>query len=993
MPLTIILIFTVCAIIIGIIIYKSNKKFASAQQHAADTIASVHKKLQIVNEQQVKLQAEVILSNEKLTVADRLIKEQAETLSKYQSDDHKLNGAHGAIELKQIESVLEASEKRFRALIENISDAIVVNDENSNLIYQSPSVTRILGYNMEEQIGRPSLSYVHPDHKSEFTTLYRNLKLNPGKPYHFQYRFKHKTGHYVWLEGVITNLLQDASVKAYVANYQDITDRKIVEEKLKSSQRNLDTLINNTNDWIWLIDKEYKLVLANRSFEELTFKSSGKHIPIGADILINTTTKEEYQTWRDRYTNALQGNQLIVEESSTGSDGKKLFNEITMNPVYDEQHNVIGAGCFSRDITERKFIEQKLKYFIDQYDIVSMATNDAIWDWYLATDAIVWNHGLKTIFGYEEKNITYSRKWRSENVHFEDCNAFENEIENTFKKRRTNFSCTYRFRCSNGIYKYVFDRAYVIYENDVPVRMIGAIQDIDDRMGNLDEVKKLSLVASKTENAVAITDKNNRIEWINNSFTRLTGYNLREVIGKKPFDLVQGHETDEATVKRIEVKMIKGESVSEELINYSKSGSKYFVKLEVTPIFNDLGQLEKFISIQSDITKQKEFERNITSIARELANLIEYANTPIFGIDRNGYINEWNKVVAELTGYNKNEVYGKKLLEAFIEPDMWPMLNEQLYRIFQGFAIANIELPIYTKNKERVTVLLNATPRRNSSSEIVGAFIVGQNITELIEYRQNLEKKVEERTRALNESLKKEKELVEMKSKFVSMVSHEFRTPLSSISLASGFIKKYQDKISKEDATLKLDNIEKQVRHMTFLLNDILTIGKSEAGKIQTQVTPLPLKSFLQNLVRDVEQSTGGTHKVQLDIDCHFDIIYSDEKLLRNIIINLLTNAIKFSPQQNSITLMVDCNSTDRLQIKTQDKGMGISDEDLPNIFTAFHRGNNVGVVQGTGLGLSITKKAVDLLEGDIQVESEIGKGTLFTITLPIKHNEENSVG
>jgi PAS domain S-box-containing protein len=893
---------------------------------------------------------------------------------------------------KEAEQQIEASEKRFRALIENISDAIVLNDENSQLIYQSPSVTKILGYEIEERLGKKVSDYIHEDDKQNFIDLYEKLKQNPGKPHAFLYRFRHKRGHFVWLEGVITNLLHDPSVKAYVANYRDTTERKNLEEEIKSNQRNLDTLINNTKDLIWLIDKEHKLVMANKAFEAMMLKRFKVKVEIGQIILSNAEYNEEYEKWYFRYQRVLKGEQFIVEENIIDDKGKNNYSEVALNPIYDEQLNVIGAGCFSRDITERKYIEQKLKYFIEQYDIVSMATNDAIWDWYLETDTIVWNHGLKTIFGYEERDITYSRVWRAENVHPDDREIFLKEVDETFQDKKANFSLTYRFRCSNGIYKYVFDRAYVIYENDKPRRMIGAIQDIDDRMGNLEEVKKLSLVASKTENAVAITDKNNKIEWTNNSFTRQTGYTLREIIGQRPSDFLYGDETDLEVSKKIDEKLEKGESVSEELVHYSKSGRKYWIKISITPIFNDLGQLDKFILIYSDVTEQKEYEKSITSIARELANLIEYANTPIFGIDRNGYINEWNGVTAELTGYTKNEVYGTKLLESFIDPKMWPILNEQLQKIFEGDSISNFELPIYTKNKDRLIVLLNATPRRNSSFEIVGAIIVGQNITELIEYRQNLEKKVEERTRALNESLQKEKELVEMKNKFVSMVSHEFRTPLSSISLASGFIKKYQKRISPEETETKLDNIEKQVRHMTFLLNDILTIGKSEAGKIQAQVTPLPLKPFLENLVKDVEQSTGGTHKVKLTIECPFDVIYSDEKLLRNIIINLLTNAIKFSPQKKLVTLQVDC-LTGKLQIKMQDNGIGIAQEDLPNIFTAFHRGGNVGVVQGTGLGLSITKKAVDLLQGDIQVKSEIGQGTLFIITLPLNHDEKNSVG
>jgi PAS domain S-box-containing protein len=773
---------------------------------------------------------------------------------------------------------------------------------------------------------------------------------------------------------------------------QTITARKNEEEKMLTNQRKLDELINNTTDIIWSIDSQMRLISANQAFHKSFEDYFKKKIDEGEPIFFPEWTNSYTKTWKQLYERALKGERYTMEDSTETVLGQVRFHEITFNPIFDDKNNVVGAGCFLRDITERKDIEQKLKYFIEQYDIVSMATNDAIWDWYPSTDTIAWNHGLKTIFGYEEKDIVYSLKWRIDHIHPDDRDRIKAEMDAIFKNKETNYSSTYRFKCSSGVYKYVFDRAYVIYDSEKPVRAIGAVQDIDERMSNLEEVRKLSLVASKTENGVVITDKASRIEWVNNSFTQMTGYTLDEVIGKSSDMFFQSPDVDQEMKKRIKDKIALGQSALEELVNYSKKGQRIWIRHSITPIFNDQGELEKFIFVLSDITAQKHFENRITSIARELADVIEHANTPIFGTDRNGYINEWNKVTAEITGYTKNEAYSKKLLETFIEPDLWPTVSGKLLQAFNGTPVSNYELPIKTKEGDQLTILLSATPRRNSAQEVVGVLMVGQNITELIEYRKNLEKKVKERTSELNEALKKERELVEMKSKFVSMVSHEFRTPLSSISLASGFVRKYKDKLSAEEISVKLDSIEKQVRNMTFLLDDILTIGKSEAGKIKTMLSAIPIRDFFENIIIEVGQSTGATHYVELVADYMQEVIQSDEKLLRNIIINLLTNAIKFSPGQNEVGMNVTCKNN-TLTIQVRDNGIGIESDELENIFNAFQRGHNVGTIQGTGLGLSILKKAVDLLHGDIQVKSKPGKGTTFTVTLPLQNEEKNYAG
>lgn len=670
-----------------------------------------------------------------------------------------------------------------------------------------------------------------------------------------------------------------------------------------------------------------------------------------------------------------------IQNRNYTKDGRVIWCDWFNSVMKNNDGKVITIMSLVQDITARKHFEDILREYNDRYQMLSKATNDAIWDWDIEHDFEIWNHGIQTIFGYQEREINSTKIWWKEKIHPDDYERVNHEIQEAFAAKATNWNSQYQYLCADGTYKYVLDRGYIIYHEDRPVRMIGAMQDITDQKKFVEEIEKLSLVASKTNNSVVITDADDRIEWVNESFVILTGYSLNEVKGLKPGRILQGPETDQATIKRITENLRKRESFTEEIINYSKSGRKYWLRLDISPVFDDKKQLNHFISIQTDISPQKEFENQITNIARELSSLIENANVPIFGVDRNGYINEWNRITAELSEYSKNEVLEKKWVNT-LEPGIRDNVQEILRKVLAGESKRNYELPFVNKSGKPLILLMSISPRMDVNKNIYGAICVGQDITELFRYRQGLERMVEERTRDLNEALQKEKELVDLKSKFISIASHEFRTPLSTISLATSILQKHREKISTNEFNGKLVTIENQVRHMTYLLDDILIIGKAEAGKILTNYTSLSIEHFFKQTTHEVEQS-ASTHKIKLRLNCSIKEFNADEQLLRNILINLLTNAIKFS-SYNKVVYLTVSNSTDFLKLDVEDKGIGIAEEDMTTIFTAFNRGSNVGTIQGTGLGLSIVKKAVELLKGEITVKSKIGKGTIFSIMLPL---------
>jgi PAS domain S-box-containing protein len=416
------------------------------------------------------------------------------------------------------------------------------------------------------------------------------------------------------------------------------------------------------------------------------------------------------------------------------------------------------------------------------------------------------------------------------------------------------------------------------------------------------------------------------------------------------------------------------------------AGKEIHFEIKCTGIRDDEGQVERIFIEARDVTPQKIFEKKITIVAREYQSVIENANAVIIGTDARGYITEWNEMAQQVTGYSKNESYIRKLSD-FLIHESQEGFSQAFNRVLTDQVITNYEIIIRASDDRRVTLLINATPRTSAIGEVVGVLLIGQDITELSAYRQSLEKKVRERTEALKSALESEKKLVEVKDRFVSMASHEFRSPISYIHRNIGAIKDNIQTLSPEDVRNRLTKIQSQAQHLTSLLEDVLTMGKTGATntKIKANLSRVDLKEFFHRIIDEVQSNTLHTHTIELDFSDASLVIQSDENLLRNIFVNLLTNAIKFSPGKNSVYLQV--GSCDKHVVcKVRDEGLGIEEKDLPRIFEPFHRGDNVRKIKGTGLGLPIVKKAVDTLGGEVVVESTAGQGTLFIVKLNL-HN------
>jgi PAS domain S-box-containing protein len=238
-------------------------------------------------------------------------------------------------------------------------------------------------------------------------------------------------------------------------------------------------------------------------------------------------------------------------------------------------------------------------------------------------------------------------------------------------------------------------------------------------------------------------------------------------------------------------------------------------------------------------------------------------------------------------------------------------------------------------------------------------------------------------TQSLEIELQKEREITTLKERFTSMVTHEFRTPLSVIVSTVDILKNYLDRLSKDNIARKLDIVTGEARRMTTLLDDVLTLSRASAGRLRVTPEMFDAVEVLQGLVENLRLTDNDQHYFTLKQSCNHATVVTDQRLIEQILINLLTNAVKYSPPATTITAEI-CAAEDHITLRVTDEGRGIPEEDQPRIFEAFHRAENANGIEGTGLGLAIVKESVSLLGGEITFESAIGKGSVFTFILPL---------
>jgi two-component system sensor kinase FixL len=529
---------------------------------------------------------------------------------------------------------------------------------------------------------------------------------------------------------------------------------------------------------------------------------------------------------------------------------------------------------------------------------------------------------------------------------------------------------------------------------------------------------------------VVLNPKGHIVE-LNKKGCAFIGKSEEEVVGKNWFDFFTKGEERKAVKAAFQEMMegVTGLIPYYENAVYNQKGQLRYFSWHNNLIHDQNGKITGLITSGTDITERRLAKHALQKEKERAQRYLDVANTIIVVLNREGKVELLNNKGCEMLGYQEEEVLGKNWFELVISPEERLDVRET----FQQLVENRPDVPEYYENEvvthqglHKLIAWHNAVIQ-DENGRPVATISSGIDITEqraaerrIEKMNAELEERVEIRTEELAEAVnqllninkqlkfeiqerkaaeaalrkseqelrrayEREKELSELKSRFVSMASHEFRTPLSTILSSADIIEEYMQTEQQSRREKHTARIKSAVANLTGILNDFLSLSRLEEGKIEHQPVEFEISQFCREEVIDELQ---GLLKEDQQIRCQgIDgerEIHLDKKFLKNILFNLLSNAIKYSAPGTHIDLTMSIEKK-HLLIKVEDQGIGIPEEEQQHLFTRFFRARNVENIQGTGLGLNIVKKYVDLMEGHITFESKLEEGTTFDVRIPLK--------
>ena len=489
----------------------------------------------------------------------------------------------------------------------------------------------------------------------------------------------------------------------------------------------------------------------------------------------------------------------------------------------------------------------------------------------------------------------------------------------------------------------------------------------------VEEQMRLQTVVEATPTLVFSLDRQGAFRFI--------AGNTRDILGYAPEDLIN----------KPFASVLSDPSEIERGLAIAKSGQGFATDLQVNDRWLNLSLSAQYdmsaeadiIGILHDITERKLAEMAVVQERNLLRTLIDNIPDYIFVKDQDGRFVESNLAHNVGARASRTEVINRTASEVF-DPSVSAQFHADDELVLKsGRTILNEERITTNKDGDKRYVLTTKVPLYDSKRQnVIGLVGISRDITER---RQAEQERLEmERLRI---EVENERELVELKQRFVEIASHNFRTPLSIIRTSADLLTNYIEHLSRERQLIKLKQIQDQVDHMVSLLNDVLTLSKLNAGRIDINQKAVDLKVFCERTWENMLDIDTSEHMLSFRYEADVDIIFTDENLLQQILANLLSNAFKYTPNGEAISFTVN-SKEDWVVFCIEDEGIGIPDADQKRLFEPFHRASNVRTIEGTGLGLAITRDYVTMQGGTIHVESKENVGTSFIVSLPVNPSQ-----
>ncbi len=868
---------------------------------------------------------------------------------------------------------------RFDASIQaNMNDAVIVTDTKFRIQSWNKAAETIYGWSADEAIGETAaILQTHFESPELYNQLTSDLFTN-GR-WQDEFIQRRKDGSEIYIQSS-TSVLKDENGVAIgvVAVNRDITERKQIEQALRKSEELVRTVLNIMPVGVWILDEKGTITFGN---------PAGQQIWAGAKY-VGSESYSVFKAWWADTGKLLEpeewgaaraiatGKPILNDELEIEAfDGTHKFMLNSAVPLRDSDQKSIGAVVINQEITERKQMEQALREsenrfrsLIEAAPIATVITNDQ-------GQITLFNKQSESIFGYDRGEVIGQSvemlmpvSFRGIHPGYRDAYMAQPSVRrmssgkefNALRKNGTQFPAEIELSYVNTA-KGLLVMSFVI---DITERKKAeqALRESEMRFG--------LLVNGVRDYAIYLLDpKGNIVTW-NQGAERIKGYTAQEVVGKNIANFYTPEDIEKDEPRRIlEIAATEGHFTSEgERVR--KDGSRFWAEVAVTALKDSEGHLFAYAKVTRDLTERRKAQETLRLSEARYRLLAENITDVISRVTLDGIYIDVSPSITSVLGYAPEEVTGKNRID-FVHPDdKAALLQKQQISLER-----RIEAPLTYRFRHRNGHYVWL--------EVVRKFILSETNT-IIEYVTSarditIRKRAEE---ALKNALEKEKELNELKTRFVSTASHEFRTPLATILAIVETLLAYRRRLVDEEIDDKLTKITDQITYLKTITEDMLQVVRLQDPKAKYDPTNLNLDALCRSVIDEFESRDNMTQKFVYSCDDSLKEVVLDPKLMRQIISNLVSNAVKYSAPNDTITISLK-RSDAVLTIKIQDEGIGIPQADLKHLFEPFHRATNVGTIPGTGLGLVITKESIELHGGFITVDSELGIGTTFTVMIP----------
>ena len=786
------------------------------------------------------------------------------------------------------------------------------------------------------------------------------------------------------------HLVAAVDVRAQRARYNSATQQRL-ETTLYERERELQAF--DQHAIVSIADQSGLITYVNDKFCEISGYSRNELL--GQNHRIVKSGRHSTEFYQNLWQTITQGKIWQDEICNRCKDGSLYWVKSTITPFLDETGKPYQYVSVRTDITERKLAEQQLEAHKERLRRGQIFANLGTWDWDIHNGDLFWSERIAPLFGYPAGDLETSYDNFISCIHPDDRQKVINAVNNCID-HGIPYEIEHRVVWPDGTVRWLLERGDVVRDDDDnATQMLGVVQDIDDR-------KRAELVLAERERQLREAQTLARFgNWMADLTTGELYWSdeIYRIFGHEPGSFAPSVEAFQSMVHPDDrAQVYKSEKLAEQTGHHDvihrivlPDGSIRHVH-ELAQAETDAdGKLLRLTGTVQDITERVEAEARIHETEQRFAFAVEGAGDGVWDWDLSTNNMQFSRLYMEMLGYAENELpQNADTWINSIHPDDMALAQQKLQDYLENRESVYVnELRLRCKDGSYKWILCRGTTvRRNNEGKSTRMIGIHSDITERKQAEQALVTARDEADRA-NQA----------KSDFLSSMSHELRTPMNAI-LGFGQLMELNDTLPDEHKDYAQE-ILKAGNHLLELINDILDLAKVESGRIELSLEPVdvaPLITECLNLIT----SLADKRKIKLSHNLlNGAAVRADRIRLKQVLLNLLSNAIKYNREGGNVIIEVQPKGTESLHIRITDTGQGIPAERMTELFQPFNRLDaEDSNTEGTGIGLTITRRIIEIMGGNINVESEVGVGSTFWIELPLESrpasrpdDEHNSVG